>query len=166
MDSPHSRRIVLLRHFLKKLAEITGSRAYERFTGSQIAKIHQTKPDAYKITERISLISSFLCSLFLGKIAPIDISDGSGMNLMDIHTKKWNETLLKVCAPKLAEKLGEPVPSYTIVGSISDYYVERYNFNHHCKVIAHTGDNPASLIDRSHSKTTIGFQNQFQKRLA
>lgn len=35
----------------QKLAEITGSRAYERFTGSQIAKMHQTKPDAYKNTE-------------------------------------------------------------------------------------------------------------------
>nr|XP_023030477.1 xylulose kinase [Leptinotarsa decemlineata] len=129
-----------------KLAEITGSRAYERFTGSQIAKIYQTKPDSYKVTERISLISSFLCSLFLGKVAPIDFSDGSGMNLMDIHTKKWDETLLNACAPNLAEKLGEPVPSYSNVGSISNYYVERYNFNPNCRVIAHTGDNPASLI--------------------
>ncbi|KAJ8970914.1 hypothetical protein NQ314_000964 [Rhamnusium bicolor] len=88
----------------EKLAEITGSRAYERFTGSQIAKVFQTKPDAYKNTERISLVSSFLCSLFLGKIAPIDISDGSGMNLMDIHSKKWNQTLLDACGAKLSGK--------------------------------------------------------------
>ncbi|XP_056641413.1 xylulose kinase-like [Diorhabda sublineata] len=129
-----------------KLAEITGSRAYERFTGSQICKINQTKPEAYKNSERISLVSSFLCSLFAGKIAPIDISDGSGMNLMDIRTKSWNQTLLDVCGPNLAEKLGNPVPSTTIVGSISPYYVERYNFNTNCKVVACTGDNPASLI--------------------
>ncbi|VEN36043.1 unnamed protein product [Callosobruchus maculatus] len=130
----------------EKLAEITGSRAYERFSGSQIAKIFQTKPEAYKNTERISLISSFLCSIFLGKIAPIDISDGSGMNLLDIHTKKWNQTLLDTCGPNLAEKLGEPVPSYSDVGPISKYFKERYNFNSNCRVIAHTGDNPASLI--------------------
>ncbi|CAG9818027.1 unnamed protein product [Phaedon cochleariae] len=129
-----------------ELAKITGSRAYERFTGSQIAKMHQTKPDAYRTTERISLISSFLCSLFLGKIAPIDYSDGSGMNLMDIHTKKWNQTLLDACAPNLPEKLGDPVPSYAEVGAVSKYYVERYNFNPDCRVIAFTGDNPASLI--------------------
>lgn len=40
-----------LRIILQKLAEITGSRAYERFTGSQITKIFQTKPDAYNYTE-------------------------------------------------------------------------------------------------------------------
>nr|CAI5863420.1 unnamed protein product [Callosobruchus analis] len=130
----------------EKLAEITGSRAYERFSGSQIAKIFQTKPDAYKNTERISLISSFLCSIFLGKIAPIDISDGSGMNLLDIRIKKWNQTLLDTCGPNLAEKLGDPVPSYSDVGPISNYFKERYNFNSNCRVIAHTGDNPASLI--------------------
>lgn len=37
--------------FLQNLAEITGSRGYERFTGSQIAKLWQTKPDAYNCTE-------------------------------------------------------------------------------------------------------------------
>lgn len=129
-----------------KLAEITGSRAYERFTGSQICKINQTKPDAYKNSERISLVSSFLCSLFAGKIAPIDISDGSGMNLMDIRTKTWNKTLLDVCGSNLGEKLGDPVPSTTVVGNISPYFVERYNFNKNCRVVACTGDNPASLI--------------------
>lgn len=37
--------------FLQHLAEITGSRGYERYTGSQIAKLWQTKPDAYNCTE-------------------------------------------------------------------------------------------------------------------
>ncbi|XP_019879890.2 xylulose kinase [Aethina tumida] len=131
----------------EKLAEITGSRGYERFTGSQIAKIAQTKPDAFKVTERISLISSFLTSLFLGKIAPIDISDGSGMNLLDIKTKKWNTTLLEVCGKDVLGKLGEEVvPSNANLGKISNYYVERYGFSPECRVIAGTGDNPASLI--------------------
>ncbi|XP_015183446.1 PREDICTED: xylulose kinase isoform X3 [Polistes dominula] len=35
----------------KKLAEITGSRAYERFSGPQIAKISRTRPEAYSNTE-------------------------------------------------------------------------------------------------------------------
>ena len=36
---------------LQKLADITGSKAYERFTGSQIAKIYQTKNLVYNNTE-------------------------------------------------------------------------------------------------------------------
>lgn len=129
----------------KALAKITGSRAYERFSGAQIAKIAQTKPTAYANTERISLVSSFGCSLFLGHYAPIDWSDGSGMNLLDIHTKDWSPECLQVCGDDLASKLGTPVPSYTDLGVISEYFVERFGFNPECRVIAFTGDNPASL---------------------
>lgn len=102
----------------------------------------------YKIIlfQRISLVSSFLCSLFLGKIAPIDYADASGMNIMDLQTKQWNEKLLKVCGgADLEEKLGKPVVSYTNLGDISPYYVDRWEFCKDCKVIAFTGDNPASM---------------------
>ena len=35
----------------QKVADVTGSRAYERFTGNQIAKICETRQDAYDNTE-------------------------------------------------------------------------------------------------------------------
>jgi sugar (pentulose or hexulose) kinase len=41
-------------------------------------------------------VSNFLASLFLGDYAPIDWSDGSGMNLLNIHTKDWEDLLLEV----------------------------------------------------------------------
>ncbi|CAG8783866.1 42821_t:CDS:2, partial [Gigaspora margarita] len=47
--------------------------------------------------ERISLVSSFLASIFLGDFASIDITDGSGMNLLDINTKNWDDRLLDIC---------------------------------------------------------------------
>ncbi|GLH03124.1 Uncharacterized protein GBIM_09033 [Gryllus bimaculatus] len=128
------------------LASITGSHAYERFTGPQIAKVFQTKPTAYRNTERISLVSSFAASLFLGQYASIDYADGSGMNLLDIRSKEWSEVCLNACAPDLAQKLGDPVPSYSVQGSISSYFVERFGFSSTCKVVSFTGDNPASLV--------------------
>ncbi|XP_054281168.1 xylulose kinase-like [Macrosteles quadrilineatus] len=129
----------------QKLAEISGSRAYERFSAAQIMKIAQSKPSTYANTERISLVSSFACSLFLGRYAPIDLSDGSGMNLLDIHSKSWSQDCLKACAEDLASRLGEPVPSHSDLGCVSDYMVERHSFNPSCRVIAFTGDNPSSL---------------------
>jgi len=129
----------------QKLAELTGSRAHERFTGNQIAKIFDEKSESYFNTERISLVSSFGCSLFLGRYSPIDCSDGSGMNLMDISTKDWDPHCLHVAAPELKSKLGNIVGSHECLGSISSYFVERYGFNPDCRVIAFTGDNPASL---------------------
>lgn len=47
------------------------------------------------------MVSSFGCSLLLGSYAPIDLSDGSGMNLLDVRTKDWNSTCLTVCALNL-----------------------------------------------------------------
>nr|XP_044992366.1 xylulose kinase isoform X2 [Jaculus jaculus] len=127
------------------LSRLTGSRAYERFTGNQIAKIHQQNPEAYSHTERVTLVSNFAASLFLGSYCPIDYSDGSGMNLLQIQDKVWSQACLRACAPHLEEKLGPPVPSCSVVGAVSSYYVQRYGFPVGCKVVAFTGDNPASL---------------------
>ncbi|ESO90173.1 hypothetical protein LOTGIDRAFT_123862 [Lottia gigantea] len=129
----------------QKLSDITGSIAFERFTGNQIAKIYQTKSTEYTNTERISLVSSFAASLLIGLYAPIDESDGSGMNLMNIKTRDWSEECLKACGKDLRERLGSIVPSRTVVGKISRYYVDRYGFNIDCLITAFTGDNPSSL---------------------
>ncbi|CAH1772662.1 unnamed protein product [Owenia fusiformis] len=127
------------------VADITGSRAYERFTGNQIAQVYQKQAEAYNNTERISLVSSFGACLFSGHYTPIDDSDGSGMNLMDIHSRKWSQECLQASAPNLEALLGDVVPSHTVVDTISKYFVERYNLNPDCKVVAFTGDNPASV---------------------
>jgi xylulokinase len=127
------------------LANITGSRAYERFSGNQIAKICKTNRSGYEATERIALVSSFMASLFACRYAPIDFSDGSGMNLMNIRSRKWDETALKHTAPALAGRLGEPRASYEAAGHIGGYFVRRYGFDPECIVVNFSGDNPCSL---------------------
>ena len=68
----------------------------QRFTGNQIAKLYQQHDSSYNSTERISLVSSFGASLFLGCYSSIEYSDGSGMNLLDITSKDWWQTALDV----------------------------------------------------------------------
>jgi xylulokinase len=127
------------------VADLTGSRAYERFTGNQIAKIARFQPAAYADTERIALVSSFIASLLIGDYAPIDVSDGSGMNLMDVRRKQWSPRALEATAPALDGKLGSLTLSHQGVGTIHAHFRDRYGFPADCRVIAFSGDNPCSL---------------------
>ena len=126
-------------------ARLTGSRSYERFTGNQIAKIAEKFPKKYAATEQIALVSSFLASLLIGSYAPIDTADGSGMNLMNIFTKKWDKRALDCTGGGLAEKLGPLVAAHKPVGRINKYFTARYGFSPATVIIAFSGDNPNSL---------------------
>ena len=163
MDSSTSEECRQMENYVggaSKLAEITGSRAYERFTGPQIKRIFKHKREAYMVTERIQLISNFLASILCGQYAPFDASDASGMNLLEVATKRWSEVCLEAVvdgdAGELAglrARLGcdelspgdNVVDSHEIVGRVSRYLVERYGFPPECLVSSFTGDNPASL---------------------
>lgn len=130
----------------KVLAELTGSRAFERFTGPQIRKFSQVDPEGYAKTDRIHLVSSFLATLIAGKDAPIDPGDGAGMNLMDLARKEWASSALEATAPDLGRKLPPLAESWSIVGPIAPYWVERYGFSTQTRVVAWSGDNPCSLV--------------------
>ncbi len=129
-----------------QVCELTGSEAFERFTGPQIRKFYKVDPQAYQKTAFICLVSSFIPSLLIGKIAAIDPGDGSGMNLMDIRRKNWSHKALDATAPGLALKLLPITPSDQLIGLISPYFVQRYGFNPACAIAPGTGDNPSSLV--------------------
>lgn len=79
------------------------------------------------------------------------------MNLFNIHDKTWNQVLLNAAGPDLSTKLGDPVPSHSILGNVSSYFVDRWAFNPNCKVVAFTGDNPSSLLGNIAEGVVIGF---------
>ncbi|KAG0629277.1 hypothetical protein M758_1G090400 [Ceratodon purpureus] len=127
------------------LAALTGSRAFERFTGPQIRKVYETQEEIYHATERVSLVSSFMASLLVGDYVAIDHSDGAGMNLMDLHSRTWSPDALKATAPGLLDRLGPLAPPHSIAGNLNDYFVKRFNFSPECAVVHWSGDNPCSL---------------------
>jgi xylulokinase len=127
------------------VAQLTGSRAYERFTGAQIHKFATHEPAAYARTDRIHLVSSFMASLLAGRHAPIDPGDGAGMNLMDLAARRWAPRALEAAAPDLERRLPPLADSWAVVGELAPYWQQKYGFGR-AKVIAWSGDNPCSLI--------------------
>jgi xylulokinase len=149
MDSSTTRQCKEIRDSLGgmiKTIKITGSNTFERFSGPQIRKFFQESREKYNETDKIHLVSSFMASILIGTNAPIDHGDGAGMNLMNIQTKEWDNRALKATALDLKGKLPNLCNSFDIIGTISDYFVEKYGFNSKCVNIAWSGDNPNSLI--------------------
>ena len=116
-------------------------------------RFRQKFPDTYLATSRISLVSSFLATLFLGRFAPIDIADVGGMNLFDNGSGKWSENLLalaaggKAHAEGLRHRLGTVAEDGGLsLGKISKYFVGRYRFSSDCRIIPFTGDNPSTIL--------------------
>ncbi len=128
------------------LAELTGSAAFERFTGPQIRKFFLTERAAYERTWRIHLVSSFMASVLAGRSAPIDPGDGAGMNLMNIRTRTWAPAALAATADDLEPKLPPIEPSDQVFASIAPYFVKRYGFKEDTALLPWSGDNPNSLI--------------------
>ncbi|ORX57622.1 actin-like ATPase domain-containing protein [Hesseltinella vesiculosa] len=130
------------------LAQLTGSKAYERFTGNQIAKIYEQEKETYDATYWITLVSSFMATLLLGHLGAMDAAEGSGTNMMNLTTHQWEPRLLTQCGgPDLAKKLGlQPRDDARSLGPINQYYVQRYHFRPDCQIIPFTGDNSATMI--------------------
>lgn len=56
------------------------------------------------------------------------------MNLLNIHTKQWEDKLLNICScgaeGKLKEKLDEPeIDGLKILGNVHEYFVKKYGFS-------------------------------------
>jgi xylulokinase len=127
-----------------RLAQLTGSRAFARFTGPQIRKFAVQDPAAYAATARVDLVSSFLATLVTGRPAPLDPGDASGMNLMRIADATWADEALEATAPDLRRRLPPIVPASTIVGTLSPYW-RRYGYGS-ARAVVWSGDNPCSAI--------------------
>jgi len=125
----------------------------QRFSGPQILRFRKRFPDDWAATARVSLVSSFLASLLLGAIAPIDVADAGGTNLWDMTASAWHEPLLTLtagsptAAASLRHKLGPVATSaWRRLGPISPYFSARFGLSSRCAIYPFTGDNPATLL--------------------
>lgn len=140
-----------------RLIKLTGNKAELRFPAAQIIKWAKESPEEYKATSHIFLLSAFLTSILIGKIAPVDTGDGWGTNLNTLNIKypQWNKIVLKSIDDylnkssfysPLEEKIGKMVDYDTVAGRVCNYFIKKYGVNPHATVLVGTGDNPATLL--------------------
>ena len=137
-----------------KMIRLSGSDAPLRFTGTIMRGVAEQFPEAYRATENIQLISSFIPAVLTGNSkVPVDYGNACGMSLMNYRTKDWSPELLAATSKGLPgglgafrQKLPDLVPPDTIVGNIGTYFVEKYGFQLDCKIVAGSGDNPQAKV--------------------
>ncbi len=139
------------------ICSLTGNRAELRFPAAQILKWAGERPDEYRQTGHIFLLSAFITSILAGKIAPVDTGDGWGTNLnsLDLSPPKWSNEALSVMNTALAttgidspleSKIGRIDHYDAKVGTINPYFSEKFGLPAEAILLAGTGDNPATLL--------------------
>lgn len=128
------------------MSAFVGARATLRFTGPQILARNRRDPDAFSKVARVALISAYFTSILAGKLVPEDVAEACGTHLFDLRSEppRWLPAALRL-AKADGIMAAAPVHSYTSVGSLSEFFVSKYQFRENIPVICATGDNPASI---------------------
>lgn len=78
----------------ERLIEITGNPALTGFTLSKLLWVRDNEPENYNKIYKILLPKDYIRFKLTGEFAT-EVSDASGMQLLDINTRSWSEELLK-----------------------------------------------------------------------
>jgi len=100
-----------------RLIEITANPALTGFTASKILWVRNNEPDVYSKIRRILLPKDYIRFMLTGEYAT-EVSDASGMQLLDIRNRCWSDEVLeKLEIP--VEWLGKMYESCENTGTIT-----------------------------------------------
>ena len=74
-----------------------------------------------------------------------DVSDASGMLLMDVKNRCWSKEMMDICGIT-EDKLPKLYESYEVVGTLKKEIADELGFSENVKVIAGAGDNAAAAV--------------------
>lgn len=127
-----------------KLSEYTANIAFAGFTAPKILWMAENEPEKFSKISKIMLPKDYLAYMLSGSFCT-DVSDASGMLLMDVKNRCWSKEMLSICGitenmlPKLYE-------SYDVVGTLKEEIAKELGVDSTVKVIAGAGDNAAAAI--------------------
>jgi len=129
---------------VKRLVDITANFAMTSFTAGNILWVRNHEPELYKRCRHILLPKDYIRYKLTGEYG-MEASDASGMNMLDIRTRKWSDEVLKTLeiAPELLPDVKE---SSDIAGYITPEAAEATGLKAGTPVVYGGGDNAAAAI--------------------
>lgn len=142
-----------------KLIEITANPALTGFTASKIMWVMNNEPERYEKCAHILLPKDYIRFKLTGEFAT-EVSDASGMQLLDVPNRQWSDYVLgKLGIDKAL--LGKVYESPEITGVIDNYAASLTGLKAGTPVIGGAGDNAAAavgtgVVSDGRAFTTIG----------
>lgn len=128
----------------KKLSELTGNKALTGFTAPKILWLKKHKPEIFNKIAHILLPKDYIQFRLTGKYTT-DVSDASGMLLLDVKNRSWSKDMLAYIGIT-----GEMLPtlheSYEVTGTIQPSAMKELGITGETLVIAGAGDQAAGAI--------------------
>ena len=127
-----------------KLVELTANIAFAGFTAPKILWVKANEPENFKKIAKIMLPKDFLAYKMSGTFCT-DVSDASGMLLLDVKNRTWSREMLDICGVTEAQmpKLFE---SYEVVGTLKPDVAAELGLSTNVKIVAGAGDNAAAAV--------------------
>ena len=126
------------------LAELTANIAFAGFTAPKLLWMKENEAENFAKINKIMLPKDYINYLLTG-VHATDLSDASGMLLLDVKNRCWSEKMLEICSldksvcPALYE-------SYEVIGKVKSDVAELLGIESDVIVIAGAGDNAAAAI--------------------
>lgn len=142
-----------------RLMEITANPALTGFTASKILWVRNNQPDLYEKCRHILLPKDYIRYKLTGEFAT-EVSDASGMQLLDVPNREWSDELLgKLKIDK--ELLGKVYESPQITGEVTESVANLTGLKAGTPVVGGAGDNAAAavgtgVVEDNKAFTTIG----------
>lgn len=128
----------------KRISAYTANMALTGFTAPKILWVKKHEPENFARIEKIMLPKDYLAYLLSG-VHCTDVSDASGMLLMDVEHRCWSKEMLEICGIRETQ-LARIFESYEVVGTIRKEMADRLGLSEQTKIIAGAGDNAAGAI--------------------
>lgn len=142
-----------------RLIEITANPALTGFTASKILWVRNNEPENYARCKKILLPKDYIRLMLTGEYAT-EVSDASGMQLLDIGGRCWSDEVLKKL--EIDKSLLAPVyESPEVSGQVSASAAELTGLKVGTPVVGGAGDNAAAavgtgVVSDGQAFTTIG----------